>query len=281
MAANPINVQESLYLPDFVTVRETEPMGLAERRLKLELDRGESLGHRPGQFVQVSVLGIGEAPISISSGPTSDPTVELVVRACGNVSRSLHQVEPGSKLGLRGPFGNGFDVAAMKGKDLLLVAGGIGLVPMRSLIHAVLAHRGDFAEVSILFGCKSPQERLFLNELVAWRTNPDVRLLETIDRPHPDWSGHVGVITTLFPELAINRPKETVAVIVGPPIMYRFVIIECLNAGLDEENILMSLERHMKCGVGKCGHCQINQKYVCQDGPVFSYAEARHLKEAI
>jgi sulfite reductase subunit B len=281
MAANPINLQDTLYLPDFATVIETEAMGLAERWLKLGLDQGQSLGHKPGQFVQVSVLGIGEAPISVSSGPSSDPTFELVVRACGNVSRALHRLDPGSRVGIRGPFGNGFDVASMKGKDLLLVAGGIGLVPMRSLIHTVLANRGDFAEVSILFGCKSPAERLFVAELDEWRERSDVTLLETIDRPHEDWSGHVGVITTLFPQLAIQRPKETVAVVVGPPIMYRFVIIECLNAGLDEESIVMSLERHMKCGVGKCGHCQINQKYVCQDGPVFTYAEARHLKEAI
>jgi sulfite reductase subunit B len=281
MAADPINLQDTLYLPDFATVLETEPMGLAERRLKLKLDGGQSLGHKPGQFVQVSVLGIGEAPISVSSGPTADPTFELVVRACGNVTHALHRLEPGHKVGIRGPFGNGFDVRAMKGKDLLLVAGGIGLVPMRSLIHTVLASRIDFAEVSILFGCKSPVERLFLAELDEWRARSDVKLFETIDRPHEDWSGHVGVITTLFPQLTIQRPKETVAVIVGPPIMYRFVIIECLNAGLDEESIIMSLERNMKCGVGKCGHCQINQKYVCQDGPVFTYAEARRLKEAI
>jgi sulfite reductase subunit B len=279
MAANPI--QDALYLPDLATVRDAQPMGLAERWVEIGLDRGASLGHKPGQFVEVSVLGVGEAPISVSSGPSPEPTFELVVRSCGNVTAALHKVPAGAKLGIRGPFGNGFDVEAMKGKDLLLISGGIGLVPMRSLIHTVLANRGDFGQVDILFGCKSPQERLFTDELTAWRTRSDVRLHETIDRPHPDWSGHVGVITTLFPGLDIRSTKDTVAVIVGPPIMYRFVIIECLNAGLDEESIIMSLERHMKCGLGKCGHCQINQKYVCQDGPVFTYADARHLKEAI
>ncbi len=273
--------QAALYVPELATVKSSQPMAVTERHLKLELDSGRSLGHQPGQFVQAWVLGIGEAPISISSGPRPDPSFELVVRACGNVTNAVHRLQPGAKLGIRGPFGNGFDLQRMRGKDLLMVAGGIGLVPMRSLIHAVLEKRGDFGEVNILFGCKAPGERLFLDELDQWRERPDVKLHETIDRPHPDWDGHVGVITTLFPELDITSPKSTIAVVVGPPIMYRFVIIECLNAGIDEESIVMSLERHMKCGVGKCGHCQINQKYVCQDGPVFTYAEARHLKEAI
>jgi sulfite reductase subunit B len=273
--------QESLYVPEFATVRSSQPMAVTERHLELELDSGQSLGHQAGQFVQVSVLGVGEAPISVSSGPRSDPTFELVIRGCGNVTNAIHRLQPGAKLGIRGPFGNGFDVGSMKGKDLLMVAGGIGLVPMRSLIHAVLQNRGDFGEFTILFGCKTPEERLFLDELDTWRERSDVKLHETVDRPHPDWDGHVGVITTLFPKVEITSPKDTVAVVVGPPIMYRFVIIECLNAGIDEEHIVMSLERHMKCGVGKCGHCQINQKYVCQDGPVFTYADARHLKEAI
>jgi NAD(P)H-flavin reductase len=271
----------SLYLPEFATVQYSEPMAATERHLKVSLDSGQSLGHNPGQFVQVSIFGIGEAPISISSAPTPEPTFEMVVRDCGNVSHAIHKLTPGAKLGVRGPFGNGFDPASMKGKDLLFVCGGIGLVPARSLIQYCLQNRGDFGEFTILFGCKSPEERLFLDELDAWRGRPDVVLKETVDRPHPDWDGHVGVITTLFPQVQIPSPKDTVAVIVGPPIMYRFVIIECLNAGIDEECIVMSLERHMKCGVGKCGHCQINQKYVCLDGPVFTYAEARHLKEAI
>jgi sulfite reductase subunit B len=256
-------------------------MTATERYLKLSIDSGQSLGHKPGQFVQVSVLGIGEAPISISSAPTSDPTFELVVRNVGNVSGAIHRVPADGKLGFRGPFGNGFDVDSLKGKDLLFVCGGIGLVPARSLIRYCLNNRNDFGEITIFFGCKSPQERLFLPELEEWAGRSDANFLETIDRPHPDWSGNVGVITTLFPKIEIASPKDTVAVIVGPPIMYRFVIIECLNAGIDEEHIVMSLERHMKCGVGKCGHCQINQKYVCLDGPVFTYAEARHLKEAI
>jgi sulfite reductase subunit B len=271
----------TLYLPQFATVLESEPMTATERYLKLSIDSGQSLGHKPGQFVQVSVLGIGEAPISISSAPTSDPTFELVVRNVGNVSGAIHRVPADGKLGFRGPFGNGFDVDSLKGKDLLFVCGGIGLVPARSLIRYCLNNRNDFGEITIFFGCKSPQERLFLPELEEWAGRSDANFLETIDRPHPDWSGNVGVITTLFPKIEIASPKDTVAVIVGPPIMYRFVIIECLNAGIDEEHIVMSLERHMKCGVGKCGHCQINQKYVCLDGPVFTYAEARHLKEAI
>jgi NAD(P)H-flavin reductase len=226
------------------------------------------------------LFGIGEAPISVSSSPTKKGSFELAVRGVGNVTRALHTLDPGAILGIRGPFGKGFPVEEMKGKDILFVAGGIGLIPLRSLINYVLGHRSDFGRVLVLFGAKTPAEQLFLAELSKWRVSKEMEYWETVDRSDGKWKGNVGVITTLFPKITVD-PGKTVAVIVGPPIMYRFAILEAQVKGIPDDQILVSLERRMKCGVGKCGHCQINHLYVCQDGPVFRYARIKDLKEAI
>ncbi len=271
---------KSIYLPQLAEIIRTEQLTKMEKLLEIKLLNGQDLGHQPGQFVEVSILGIGEAPISISSSPTKKGSFELAVRAVGNVTRALHNLTKGAIIGIRGPFGNGFPVSEMKGKDILFVAGGIGLVPLRSLINYVLDKRSDFGRVLILFGAKNPAEQLFLEELALWRTRSDLEYWETVDRADGQWKGHVGVITTLFPKINVN-PKNTVAVIVGPPVMYRFAILEAQVKGIPDEQIIVSLERRMKCGVGKCGHCQINHLYVCQDGPVFNYAQIKDIKEAI
>ena len=189
-------------------------------------------------------------------------------------------LKAGDKVGVRGPFGTHFPVDEAKGKDILFVAGGIGLVPLRSFIQFVLDHRNDYGEVTILFGARNPSERLFLDELEQWATRGDIRYLDTVDRPDPNWNGHVGVITTLFPKIEVD-PSRTYCIVVGPPVMYRFVILEAKARGIPDTQIFLSLERRMKCGVGKCGHCQINHLYVCQDGPVFKYSDIFYLKEAI
>ncbi|MGQ9694691.1 MAG: FAD/NAD(P)-binding protein [Thermodesulfobacteriota bacterium] len=270
----------SIYLPQLAEIIRTEQLTKMERLFEIKLLTGQDLGHQPGQFVEVSLFGIGEAPISISSSPTKKGSFELAVRAVGNVTNALHRLEKGAIIGIRGPFGKGFPIEEMKGKDILFVAGGIGLVPLRSLINYVLDKRSDFGRVLILFGAKTPAEQLFLNELALWRRRPDLEYWETVDRADGKWKGNVGVITTLFPKFNIN-PEKTIAVIVGPPVMYRFAILEAQVKGIPDEQIIVSLERRMKCGVGKCGHCQINHLYVCQDGPVFKYALIKDIKEAI
>ena len=270
----------SIYLPQMAEIIRTEQLTKMEKLFEIRLLNGQDLGHQPGQFVEVSLLGIGEAPISISSSPTKKGSFELAVRAVGNVTNALHRLAKGAIIGIRGPFGKGFPVEEMKGKDILFVAGGIGLVPLRSLINYVLDKRSDFGRVLILFGAKTPAEQLFLDELALWRKRSDLEYWETVDRADGKWQGHVGVITTLFPKININ-PEKTVAVIVGPPVMYRFAILEAQVKGIPDEQIIVSLERRMKCGVGKCGHCQINHLYVCQDGPVFKYAQIKDIKEAI
>lgn len=272
--------QTSIYLPQLAQIVRTEQLTKMEKLFEIKLANGQELGHQPGQFVEVSLFGIGEAPISVSSSPTKKGSFELAVRAVGNVTKAMHNLQPGATIGIRGPFGKGFPVEELKGKDILFVAGGIGLVPLRSLINYAMDKRSDFGRVLVLFGARTPAEQLFLDELAQWRSSKEMEYWETVDRSDGQWKGNVGVITTLFPKITID-PEKTVAVIVGPPIMYRFAILEAQVKGIPDDQIIVSLERRMKCGVGKCGHCQINHIYVCQDGPVFRYAQIKSLKEAI
>jgi len=273
--------KKDIYLPLPVTVDKVEPMTKLENFFSCRLDSGEELGHMPGQFVEVSIPGIGEAPISISSSPTRKGSFEMVIRKVGNVSNALHELAAGDRIFVRGPFGTSFPVDnAMKGKDVIFVCGGIGLVPVRSAIQYVLDNRDDYRRVIILFGAKTPRDRLFVDELDEWRHDKNVTLLQTVDRRDESWYGAEGVITTLLSLVKIDK-DNTVAVICGPPIMYKFVIINLLDAGLKEDQIYLSLERHMKCGVGKCGHCQINNIYVCQDGPVFKFSDITDIEEAL
>ena len=251
-----------------------------EKHLEIALPGDESLDHEPGQFVEVSLLGIGEAPISITSSPTKLGSFELVVRRLGKLTAALHKLEAGDEVGIRGPFGKGFPINALLGKDLLFVAGGLGIVPLRALINYVVENRRDFGNVTILLGCRTPQDMLFGDEVEGWSKRIDVNFSCTVDKADPEWKGNVGLITGLIPGVNL-RPFRTFAVVVGPPIMYKFVIKELLIKGIPERQILVSLERHMKCGLGKCGHCQINGIYCCQEGPVFSYDKIKDIPEAL
>ena len=273
--------REAVYIPSMARLLRVEQLTELEKLFTLELPQGHSLGNEPGQFVEVSLFGIGEAPISVSSSPSrSNGTFELCVRRVGDVTNAMHQLEPGAMLGIRGPFGNPFPIDRMEGKDILFAAGGLGLAPLRSLINQVLDKRGRFGRVIILYGAKQPGELLFRDELADWAERDDVEFHLTVDRGDETWDGHVGVITTLFPDITVNS-RATVAATCGPPIMYRFVLMELLGKGIPETQIYLSLERRMKCGVGKCGHCQINGLYCCQDGPVFRYADIKGLEEAL
>jgi NAD(P)H-flavin reductase len=279
--AEPSAFEEELYLPTFVEVLKTEKLTALEKVFTLSLPKGEPLGHRPGQFMEVSALGVGEAPISISSSPSrSAESFELCVRKVGDVTSALHSLKPGDKVGVRGPFGRGFPIEKFRGKDMLFAPGGLGLAPLRSLINQVIDERAMFGRVIILYGARNPGELLFTDELKRWADRKDVELLLTVDKGDENWTGNTGVITTLFRHISVY-PRNTVAVTVGPPVMYRFVLMELFGKGIPEGNIWLSLERRMKCGVGKCGHCQINNVYACQSGPVFSYKEIKGLEEAL
>jgi len=274
-----VEERASLFVPEMATIVGVRELTPIEKLFTIHFDSGRQLGHTPGQFVEISLLGIGEAPISVTSSP-DDPDFQLAVRRVGNVTEALHRLGASAKVGVRGPFGNGFPIEEMKGKDLLMVCAGIGLFPLRSLIRYAVQHRDDFRRLIIFFGCKTAGDQLFLDELESWRTNPRVEYYETVDVPCDTWKGNVGVITTLFPKVELDAPNTRVC-IVGPPIMYKFAIKECHARGIHDDHILCSLERRMKCGVGKCGHCQINGVYVCQDGPVFKYSDIKYLSEAL
>ena len=286
--ANPVEVynrlfmsQKNIYVPEPATILKKYPLTSQEMFYELKLDSGHDLDHEPGQFVEVSLPGIGEAPISVSSSPTQTGTFQLVVRKVGNVTTAMSRLHPGDKVGVRGPFGTQFPVHdVMKGKDILFICGGIGLVPVRSAIRYIMDYREDYGKVIILYGMKSPAERLFANELEEWSKIPGVEVMETVDNPDENWQGNVGVITTLIPKVNVDS-DQTIAVICGPPVMYRFVLEELQKLNVPDNSIYLSLERRMKCGVGKCGHCQMNEIYVCQEGPVFKYSDIKDVMEAI
>jgi sulfite reductase subunit B len=270
-------LKTSPYKPVKAKIVKTNKYTEFEKLFRIELDGKKDLEHVPGQFVQVSLFGVGEAPISICSSPTEKGFFELTVRRVGGLTTAMHKLETGSVLGVRGPFGKGFPLDAMRGNDLLIVAGGLGIVPLRSLIHYILDQRKDFGDVQILLGCKTPKDMLFGEEVEAWQKRADIKFNCTVDRADPDWKGNVGLITSLIPGASIE-PKKTYAVVVGPPIMYKFVIVELLKKEIPGHQIIVSLERKMKCGLGKCGHCQIRGVYVCQSGPVFTYNDLQQME---
>jgi sulfite reductase subunit B len=276
-----IEDKTNLYAPMISTIKEVKELTPTEKVFTVELPDGKTLGHKSGQFVEMTVFGVGEAPISICSSPTDGKHFQLTIRKVGDVTGVVHNMKAGEKLGIRGPFGWGFPMEELKGNNIVIVAGGIGLAPLRSVINYVLHNRSDYKEFHILHGARTPDDRLFKDELQKWEASGNVNYLETVDKPPSDWKGHSGVITTLFKHLPKMDPAKTFALICGPPVMYKYVILECGVLGLPDSHILASLERRMKCGLGKCGHCQINGLYCCQQGPVFTYTQIKHLEEAL
>jgi len=271
---------ESPFLPRAAKIVAAEQFTPKEKWFRLVDQDGAPLAHPPMSFVQVSVFGVGEAPISVCSSPTREQAFELCVRGVGSVTNAMQKLDVGDTLGIRGPFGNGFDADLHKGQDFLFVAGGLGLAPARSLIQYVLDKRQDFGRVTILVGARTPADLLFQDDIQEWVSRPDVDTHVTVDRPAEGWDGNVGVITTLFKRVKIN-PSTTMAVIIGPPIMFKFAVLEALAAGVPESRCICSLERRMKCGLGWCGHCQIRNVYVCKEGPVFTYEQVKKLREGI
>ena len=263
---------KDIYLPQPATIQKTRMMNATELHLQMTMDDAP-LEYAPGQFVEVSVPGFGEVPISIASSPTQEGYFELVIRKAGTVTGMIHKMSAGDKLGIRGPFGKGcYPVEEAKGRDLVFICGGIGLVPQKSFINYVLDRRADYGHVTILLGTKCYRQRLYHSALRQWSHRDDIRLLETVDEKDDCWQGNVGVVTTLIPKIE-SELAGSLIFICGPPVMYRFVLMALAEETVPHENIFVNLERRMKCGVGKCGHCQINEYYVCVDGPVFRYSD--------
>jgi len=274
-------VEKDIYLPRLATLEKKRLMNPTEMYLRLAIDDGEDFDFIPGQFVEVSIAGVGEVPITISSSPTQKGYFELVVRRIGNVTNAIHRLRIGDKIGIRGPYGKGtYPVEEAKGKNIVFVCGGIGLVPQRSFVNYILDKRTDYSELVVLLGTKCMAQRFFHLELDAWSHRDDIRFMETIDQADDCWLGNVGVVTTLIPKIETEL-RSALVFVCGPPIMYKFVLLALDEAKVPRENIFLNLERKMKCGVGKCGHCQINNFYVCMDGPVFRYSDLNIAPEAI
>ncbi len=265
------------YLPHPAIIESIQRESFDTKTFKLvfkDKALAESFNYKPGQFVQVSLLGVGESPISITSSPSDKGFLELTIRAVGKLTRAIHQLKQGDKIYIRGPYGNSFPVDEVAGKDLYFIAGGIGLPPLRSVIKSVFVRRGDFGKIKILYGAKTPNELCFKEELKVWKQIDNIEVLLTVDEPDDRWQENVGVVTTLWGKTDMVSPNG-VAYICGPPIMIKFVIEKLLTSGFRDEDIYITLERYMKCGIGKCGHCNIAGMFVCIDGPVFTYSQLK------
>ncbi len=272
--------QKDIYLPQMATVQETKLLNQTEMYIRFTMDDG-AFDYLPGQFVEVSVAGIGEAPLTIASSPTFDGGIEIIVRKIGNVTNAMHALSKGDKLGIRGPMGQGiYPIDEAKGRDIVFICGGIGMVPQRAFINYVFDNRADYGKVTILQGSRDFSQRLLEDDLAAWAKQPNTMVMETLDQPDDRWKGNVGVVTKLVSKIESDLSKAVISVC-GPPIMYKFVLMALEDYDTPHSNIYLNLERKMKCGVGKCGHCQINDLYCCMDGPVLKYSDLATVPEAI
>lgn len=242
----------------------------------------EQFSFLPGQFNMLTVFGFGEAPISISSDHTHRDYFEHTIRKVGNVTKAMFRLKKGDSLFARGPYGKGWPLDLAEGKDILIIAGGIGLAPLRPLIYHCLRGRKKYGKVEVLYGARTPLDALFSRQWEEWNSVPGVAFRPTVDGipPGVEWNHSVGLVTKLF-ETMDSLPGSTLAVMCGPEIMMKFAVQGLLEKGFHPKDIFLSLERRMNCGISKCGFCQIGSKFVCHDGPVFSYEELQNLTEKV
>lgn len=257
------------YIPQLSTIREVIKHTALEYTFRMEFD-GDV---KPGQFFEISLPKYGEAPISVSG--IDDGTVDFTIRRVGKVTNEIFENYVGDRLFIRGPYGNGFDVENYKGKELFVIAGGTGLSPVRGVVDYFAHHTDEAANVTLIAGFKSPADVLFQDDFAFWKEH--ISVIQTVDGAPEGYDGPVGMVTKYIPELAIQDMDNTAFICVGPPVMIKFTVMEILKLGVPEENIWISHERKMCCGLGKCGHCKIGSTYVCLDGPVFNYVDGKEL----
>lgn len=244
--------------------------------LRLKDKADGRLKYKPGQFLMLSLAGFGEAPFTFASCPAGDGKFEVSVRRVGFLTNALHKLKEKDVVGVRGPYGNFFPIEKIKKKDILFVAGGCGIAPLRSLIQYVFKNRKSYGKIEIIYGCRTPKDRFYKLELESWKNMPHTDIYLTVDEPDKKWGGACGVVCVLFPKIKLN-PKTSFVFMCGPSVMIKFAVRDILKLGFKEPNIWASLERYMKCGIGKCGHCYVKGKYVCLDGPNFSYSQMKEL----
>jgi NAD(P)H-flavin reductase len=270
-------------VPEACRILAVTPHNARDVQFVMEAPRN-GFAPEPGQFVMVSLPGIGEAPFSLAALPgegTAAGTFEMLIRRVGRLTNLITQLEAGDLLYVRGPYGRRVEWDQFEDANLLLLAGGLGLAPLRSFVRRALASRARFGRIDLLVGARSPEELLFRTDLLAWAARQDdVHVHLTVDAAREGWDGRIGVITTLLDGLALDC-AGTVAFLCGPPVMYRHCLRRLLALGLYEHNLWLTLERRMKCGLGLCGNCQVDGHYLCREGPLVSYREVRGLREAV
>lgn len=273
---------ENPYVPAFAKVIDVRDENSTTKTFRLRMTNGEALRFRPGQFDIISYFGVGESAFSICSSPEEKDVFENTIRRVGRVTTALFNAKLGDTLGVRGPYGKPWPLEKVVGNDLILIAGGMGLAPLRPVIHYIARHRDLYGAVDILYGARTPGDMIYTYEFESWRNIPNTRLYLTVDYvpPNVKWEHDVGVVTELL-KYVKPRMRYTNVFVCGPEIMMKFTAQLLLRIGFYPSEVFLSLERRMKCGIGKCGHCQIGYRYVCKDGPVFNLEEIGLLPDVI
>lgn len=235
-------------------------------------------GFSTGQFIELSVPGVGEAPFTPSSNPVEKEKIEVTIMKVGMLTERLHSVEEGIEVGIRGPYGYGYPLDKFKGKEVYIVGGGVGLAPLRSLLLSLLNDADRYKKIVLRYGARTPEDIIYKEQLCIWAKNGKVDVALTVDKSDGKWQGNVGVVTTILSRNDVDV-GNAVAIVCGPPIMMKFSTFKLMDIGFKDEDIYLSMEKNMSCGLGKCGHCRLGEYYVCKDGPVFTYDRIKHLSE--
>ena len=234
----------------------------------------EKFSFRTGQFIELTLPGIGEAPFTPSSDPNISEVIEVTIMKAGKVTSLLHGINTGATVGMRGPYGKGYPLERFENKDILILGGGVGLAPLRSLLFSLFSDIDKYNKVLLRYGARSPADIVYKNAIPQWAKKKKVDIVTTVDVGAPDWKGNVGLVTTILKDLPVDM-KKAVAIVCGPPIMMKFATLKLLDAGFKPADIYLSMEKNMSCGLGKCGHCRLGRYYTCKDGPVFTYEELK------
>ena len=270
-------VRDNTYLPNIAVIERIvdETPGIKTFHFRFKNRKlQEKFTFKPGQFGEYSILGIGEAPFCISSSPTRSDHLEFAVQQVGQLTNALHRLAAGVEIGFRGPYGNGFPLDFLEGKNLVFIGGGIGLAPLRSLIWHVIDNRDQYQKIDIIYGARSPSDLCFKYDLKVWGENKTMEVVITVDKGDEEWTGQEGFVPQIL-EKAAPSPDNTAAIVCGPPVMIRFTFPVLEKLGFTPEQMITTLEKKMKCGIGKCGRCNIGNLYICRDGPVFTYAQIK------
>ena len=263
------------FIPNLATLKGTVELTPDIKLMSVELEDHairDGFDYKPGQFAFLSAFGVGEAPFGIVSLPQRADGLEFAVRRIGTVTRALHELEPGDTLGVRGPFGNHFPLEDYRGRDMVIIGGGIGMAPLRPVINTILDHRNDYGKLLIINGARTPQDLVFAPEFQTWMEAPQTTLELTVDRGDEHWTGRVALVPDVLKEVAPSS-NNAIAITCGPPIMIRFTLEALKGLGFEDNQIVTTLEAKMKCGMGKCARCNVGDKYICRDGPVFTFEQ--------